>query len=1496
MKTRKVGKIVSLLVAIVLVATIMIPAASVLAAQDGYDATSGVNWDGNNVKVVSVAKDEKNPGEAAYYQLRDYLRSAEPNKPIYIRIDADVDLPNFDSYSTNTTNSEFSKKTSTEGKYYIEATYGIYKDSYQKKSTTGGWGTEAVKNAKKKDLNGFLTLGGNPYSSVFKTAAAGDNSQAFLNHNAQGDDASSNKNYGRYEELDTKEKQLYAGITSTLGASYDIDPSTLVEYDDVVLTVNEGTEVVINLNGYNISGQNTFKDDKGKGTPFTGSPRYLFSIFNIKGDLTVVDEDSNTHKKVDGVNTVGMITGGSGSLYGKPQINQGDNYTLSYPIGSKQGVAYWQITDDGVWHGPYAGVYGHDKYLDPEHKDWGKFPLTNLSWTHSAGNYRVYSNYVTRAYSAIKEVHGGGVYVAPGANFTLLSGKISENGAWRLASDKSDANIFDSNASPLACGGGVYVDEGATFTMKGGEISDNAVRTYNKKSDASDATARGGGVYLASNAKMYMYGGKIVENAVYAEVVAASKTKSARAYGGGIYVSENAECNIIGEDVEEGATTIELAKTFPSVSNNSCGAVGRKTSQTEQDVTLEGGGIYNSGTLNLKNAMISANDFAEGDIDLPSNDSSINLEYATHVMRDDADTSNGKPGTDTGLALYIKSYDTSEISDPSTGKTVRTQTPTKYVTRLDPEFDETLELATEKVKHETSGIYGTMHGNEESAIFSNGAGVCLNEKGTIVVGERVWVVDNYDLVTTGHKAFASVRDYRRTWEQEKQITDDRVMKTNDDGYGVSYTDPAGGYVYDGTYVAPVTNVQNSTQYTSHVMDGYAFSDTTDDLYLPEGKVIYKGDSLFETKIGVNYWNMVNADGKVEDDGYGQAGNRVIVKAGKKLGKGLNSEFWDADASVPTQSDIQFFYLNDNNKNWERYKDYEKDPNNPWYKYNKKEYGYKLPSYLTPDYVLGGVSYPATLCDKNIDSAVDWASRVRITAIDADSTAVNRDASPYEGYINYDKTYAAGRWQYGVSGISGALDESTAGYWKPYDKETYRISDPDWSPDNSAYRPKTGGVLSNAIVNFPQRAYSVTSEMKETFPKSYLKAKYMDYKVVYDNDQFGATEPVLRFGTYEDAQSNDTIRKMFVTVNFDEAGTHYYGQSKDTVVFSKDTAGTSANTDSFVTNDTAFSDVAAESTFYGANKVKGTINIAKIVPNYAAYGKSDELTARGTEKIKTEDGKLTRPLTSISKTGGIEQTDLYFKGWRYYTSYGDGPETVTLNNSDAETSLGDSLTYRGYYPVKLENLFNPNINSQPCPSLTATWYTEEELAAARLKVSNVKYQIIKSADNKDLLRIVAIAGSDYPDFEAVGFVISTSNATPTIEGGYDYVANSDIYERLGVTGKDGTQMCYDVDRLLGGNYYGSAGNHSSIKIDEEFKWEFTDGSKFADNVTIGKTGKLGYKDAGLFYTNIVIDNNNRNTVYFVTPYASKKNNDGTYTYYYGESRAICYADYVPADET
>ena len=223
--------------------------------------------------------------------------------------------------------------------------------------------------------------------------------------------------------------------------------------------------------------------------------------------------------------------------------------------------------------------------------------------------------------------------------------------------------------------------------------------------------------------------------------------------------------------------------------------------------------------------------------------------------------------------------------------------------------------------------------------------------------------------------------------------------------------------------------------------------------------------------------------------------------------------------------------------------------------------------------------------------------------------------------------------------------------------------------------------------------------------------------------------------------------------------------------------------------------------------------------------------------------------------------------------------------------GSTLDYRGYFAADLSKIFNSNVNAQPCPSMTALWYSKEELAEARLNISNVKYQIVKRDDGTDLLRAVAIAGSKYEKFAAVGFVISTSNATPTIEGGYDYVTNDTTYERLGVK-VNGEQKCYDVDQILGGKYYDedNGGYHSRIPV-EKYNWTFADGtvggnSTFAANVSTGNY-KKGYKDAGLFYTNIIITDANRGTVYFVTPYA--KLDDGTY--YYGESRAICYADYI-----
>lgn len=1371
MKTKKVGKIVSLLVAIVLVATIMIPAASVLADNGSSNAvTSGIDWTGAGAdKILTVSSTAKDGGASAYEQLRDYLKNAQPGQELKIRLDADIELPKFGVYKDKDGNTS---SDASKGKYYSYATYGVFKDAYKKKEGKDNWSSssnpkfgineilgksDSTYGASYDVLNKNPSISTNPYQEVFKVAEPGDTTtRAFLNYDLEGKEKFSAAERERFERLDTAQKKLMTGARGNqeLGASAGNDTATYTEYDEAMLCVKERVKVCLNLNGHNVSGLNSL------GSPYTGSPNYQTSIFVVKGELTVVDEHTTNAGRA-----VGMITGGTGSIYGKPQYSRNGNSNYDFVDSNiYQGVAYY-----GVGLGRNAPNEWGDAYIirlgkeAPDGNKWPKFSTDSWTIYNKVGNYRIYTNYYSRFYANVKETHGGGVYVAPGASFTLLSGKISGNSAWRLNNTEDLLNtnnnfIFDVKSNAVACGGGVYVDEGATFTMKGGEISNNAVRVYNKKDDNSDATAYGGGVYLAKNAVMNMTGGRIVENASYAETFdpTADSPKSARSYGAGIYVHENAICNIIGEDAESGATTLEMARSFPSVSNNSCGALGRKTSTTEQDITVEGGGIYNSGTLNLRNALVSANDFAEGDIDVPNASQNCTLNNAIHVKRDEA----------TGLALY-------NYVDASGKKT--------EITRLDDRFNENLELVTEAIQHEIHGIYGTMHGNEESAIFSNGAGICLNEKATIVIGERVWVIDNYDLVTTGHKAFASVRDYTRTWQQTKNITDDRVVKTNDNGTGANYKDPAGGYVYNNEHVDPVSKSQNDGKYTWHRMDGYAFSDTTDDIYLPEGKVIYKGGSLYETKIGVNYWNMVNADGEeiAAERGKGQAGsqagNRVLLVDGNVLGN-LDRKIWTGDTTTPVQSDIQFFYLNDNNKNWERYKNYKKDANDLWYDYDKNAYNYALPAYITED----KAGQKCVLCDRHIKVA-NFGARVRVTAIDADATKINKNASPYEGYINYDVTYEPNRWAYGTG------TDISQGDWRNYNKETWRISDPEWTPDNDAFRPKDG-ELSNAVVNFPQRAYPVTAQMKKDLPSSYLKAKYMDYKVVYDDNQFGtSTEPVIRLGTYSDPASNDTIRKMFVTVNFDEADIHFYGQSKNSsIVYNSDSAATSEQTYTFTTKNTAFANVDASALFYGANRVKGTIDIAKIVPDYASYGKDKILEDRIADSVNADSS-----LSYDDAEKKNESIDLYFKGWKYYTSYGDGPKVETLSNSvDESRIVGTSLTHRGYFSVDLANIFNPNINSQPCPSLTAIWYTKEELAAARQNLSACKAQLILGTDGHIYIRVISVLGAYGRDrnnlqpiqasdansslsslyYNKPTFVASKLNATPTLEGGYKATVN------------------------------------------------------------------------------------------------------------------------------
>lgn len=1375
MKTRKVGKIVSLLVAIVLVATIMIPAASVLADSSEY---AGVTWTevGDFASLKQAFDNANKTGEKTY-----------------IRLTSDITLqrPYFNSDEINGGSTNWAKM-------YLYSTTRITKIEERH------GGTWAGTNKTTHDFAWLMSQANSPFNV--------SNPNAYF--------------YGYTEDelkngfLVDKGMQDYVGMGKKAGQGTGNDEKIGYEYSERMLVVDENADITVDLYGKTMKASDY--------NPYDSTPAYQMSAIKVNkgGALTVVDLSSEQ---------TGTISGGTGNVYYKETVSTDNSEHTRDAMFNED----WTVRDTTGW--------------------WG--------WLSSTGKYNIEYQSKSTWVENVKESRGGGIYVENGGVFTLKSGKISGNQAFM----EPKSGIFATDVDSYAKGGGVYVEAGGVFNMFGGEVSKNATRSFFKNwSTGNDriyhAYSEGGGIYLEGSqeetvngatvtvpgAVFNMTGGKIAENATYAQggTGASSKSRITHSSGAGIYVGTGAVCNIKGADSDSASTNIEMMKNFPQVVNNSCGGQIVKGSYTTNSaIEVKGGGIYNDGTVNVKNALIASNDFSEA--------RQSDAKTAVHIMRDEylpegqrtITYSDGKtatlPGTGTDLALYVLDY-WEDISNETYGggqKGIK-QRPKTYITHLDDRFTDNLQLATEEVAHGTSGIFGSVIVNDEMKITSDGAGVCVGENGKLVVGERTWITDNYDFLTNGHMAFSAVRNYKRFWAQNKTVVDDRVYKTNDyDEKGASYTDPAGGWVYYGDE-------------NENVNDGYAYSDTSDDVYLPDGAVIYKGGSLFESKIGVNYWNMVNADGSAveAERGLGQAGsragNRVIVATGKNL----DASFWGDSVAQPAARDIQFFYANDNNKNWE------------------KE-NYQLPSKKRWDNA-GQKAFP-------VDPHLNWNNRARVAAVATTDSAINKDASPFEGYVNFDVAYPSGYWKYGWAGQLN----------KTWDEESYRISDSHWTPSTKVTDPDANNAtdaaasrlteFTNSSVNFPQRSYQLTAEMK-TMNKSYLQAKYIDYKVVYDTTTFGTeAAPVLRFG-----KTDSDTRNMYVTVNFDEANKHYYGLSNQPSFTLNDSVSTSNFTTSvnpFLNNlDQNLTD--STFTFYGANKPTGTIDIAKVVPDYSAYGKIAQLNyflnLSNVDRLATQ--------TSISKdSANNELTDLYFKGWQFYTSYEYGPEVVTLDNKVARQTVsldGSTLDYRGYFAADLSKIFNSNVNAQPCPSMTALWYSKEELAEARKKVSNVMFQTVQRKNDDgsttDLLRFVAIAGSQYPDFDEIGFVISTTNATPTIEGGYDFVVKSRVYEKLGVNRTAGAaKTYYDVDKLLGGTYSG----HQSVTV-EDATWSFTPNSQFAANVTTGATGKAGYKDAGLFYTNIVITDANKDTVYFVTPYAKMGN-----TYFYGESRAACYTD-------
>lgn len=1380
MKTKKVGKIVSLLVAIVLVATIMIPAASVLADTGSNAVTSGVNWDGKDVKIIG--------GDNAYGDLDAYLSSLTPNsdKVYNIRLDADVVLPKFGAYKDN--KGTKASDNGSDAAYYALASYGIFKDAYKKKAGKSSWNqgdnpkfgineilgrtdSGSTFGADYNTLNATPSISTNPYKTVSNVAESGDKTtRAFLNYDLQcvGEyvgsgnklkyEAMLEANRDRFEELDTVQKMLMAGAAGNNGLGYSagdtVDATKLTEYDDAMLCVKEGVKVCINLNGHKVSGLNSL------GNPFTGSPSYQTSIFVVRGELTVVDEHTTNAGEA-----VGMITGGSGSIYGRTQFGGvTDNYYIeNSPL--YQGVAYFGVglgdnaSDPDKWGDAYVIKSGETA---PDGNKW-----EGTTWDHKVGNYRIYTYYFQRYYSSVKEAHGGGVYVAPGATFTLMSGKVSENAAWRVGD--SSTKIFDNSRNPVACGGGVYVDENATFNMLGGEVSHNAVRSYQKNANL-EPYAMGGGVYLAAGATMNFKGGKVADNGTYAE---SNKATDQTSQGGGIYVAGGATLNMMGNlsrSDDETKNIETLLPKFPQVTGNGAGVYVRTKGRTGY---AEGAGVYvaANGTFNVKNAVISANDFCE---------------FSRY-----ADSDSGFDNTSVPSGWLVTSVE----RDPNTGLAV-------YGT----DTNDKGELKTKQLLHEMSGKFGVgMAYTGGSKIYTNGAGVCLASSGNsvapdgkIVIGSRTWIYDNWDLVTNNHKAFGRTRYNVRTWDVDKQ---EYVYSTNDK--------------FDKNKMT--NRPEDNSNHKYSVGDGYCWSDTRDDIYLPDGVTLSVGESLFECKVGINYYDMIgNGAASKSESELGKESNRVFATSSDTL----NYDVWGTTSASPRPRDIQYFYLNDNNKKYE----YDESLETPKTETVKRKY-------------LATTSNCHLFENTDSDSSSNYAQIVKTPTANAWK---NSGKVPFEGFVNYSekstKTYYT-HWSIAT------VDENQ---WEKYSKDS-KANYPDGIEDIYEINNTT---YSNPI--YPQRAIETAGSRAESMGVAEREGRFMDYKVIWDNDAktgFATTseKPVLRFG-------KNTDRRMYVTVDFAESNKSYFGLGGSGLNLND--SALKANVDSFSSDRTDYATVN-QMTFDTVSGFKAKLTLGIPVPDYKLY-KAQNLSGFTPNK----------PDTLSRDSANNEDEDLYFKNWSFYTSYGYGPvlyvpTSVKGKSADEVTAYKTVngtekfMRTRGTFEIDLAKINNTNLNAQPCPSLTAMWYTKEELAEARRRISGVKSQRAILDDGTVVLRAIAVVGKEYEDYERAGFVVSTENPTPTVEGSYDYSIKGKIYKRILVNNEKGKSWVY------------------AYNVASDLSFEN------------GQDGKCG-----IVYTNFKIADSVNNLtpeakkqIYFVTPYVY---DEDTNTYYYGKSRAISYA--------
>lgn len=734
MKTRKVGKIVSLLVAIVLVATIMIPAAGVLAADTGYTEVSTLE------------------------QLQKVLKTAPTDgTPVKIRLKATINVPVakwvFDEKTFGTSNSG-----------YLADFYGALKDNGE--ALTDAEAEALMKEYMKPDADGTEDR----YLATY-----------VINRSYTGDRAwrpGSLKPLNRY--LKTENYHTYDGVALRIktgsNVTIDLNGNSILLYETKDGSYDGTKNSWQSRSANNLPKPNPTKVDSEDDDGCRSANGGWASVITVMNNATFTLQD-----KVGG----GKLSGGTGNIIEANDIKkvlQSNTYHVD-PQGSGA----------GLFEGAKGKVTGTNGYAGSILEDYGIPDVGQTSATGTWVDYKdvKYANYSFKD-SKAQNVKGGGVYVGEGATFNMENGIITENTSW-ISDERSQIFSAGTGEYMYALGGGVYVGKNATFNMTGGTITKNNARSYTGVNSTGGtkylAMAQGGGVYIDEGAVMNFTGGNVDDNstAVYADTnKTGGETKS---QGGGIFVNTNGTLNMIGDQ-----TSLDF-NDYPTVRDNTCG--GYLYAQTEINkgayLYLEGAGIMLNGSANLSRAVIAFNTFpniARGSV---SNDSTS----LTMIKRNDSTREvyyidqwgcyGTHEGTDHAAAQasgnYTKLYKEGDTYEGYNEKTDEngniTQTPvTKTVT-----------FATDTVKTSDTWLYGADLGRivrSNAYGYQNGAGIYLGRDvdanneftASMTIGDRVWCYDNWDQVTNIEQQW--------TKESAQATHDDVCLGTSPDGTRLQY--------------------------------------------------------------------------------------------------------------------------------------------------------------------------------------------------------------------------------------------------------------------------------------------------------------------------------------------------------------------------------------------------------------------------------------------------------------------------------------------------------------------------------------------------------------------------------------------------------------------------------------------------------------------------------------------------------------------------------------